>query len=110
MLGSCSARLLLQGNYEAAADELHTALGLATDFDVAYSLALADLELKKISLATVLFDEMKNSMPETAQLHALIGRAFLATDYPQLATENSSTRLRWIQSIRTLIIWDWPPT
>jgi len=76
----------LQGNYEAAADELHAALGLATDFDVAYSLALADLELKKISLATVLFDEMKNSMPETAQLHALIGRAFLATDYPQLAT------------------------
>jgi tetratricopeptide (TPR) repeat protein len=75
-----------QGNYEAAADELHTALGLATDFDIAYSLALADLELKKTSLATVLFDEMKNSLPETAQLHVLIGRAFLATGYPQLAT------------------------
>jgi tetratricopeptide (TPR) repeat protein len=76
----------LQGNYEAAADELHAALGLATDFDIAYSLALADLELKKTSLATVLFDEMKNSLPETAQLHVLIGRAFLATGYPQLAT------------------------
>jgi tetratricopeptide (TPR) repeat protein len=76
----------LQGNYQGAADELHTALGLTTDFDVTYSLALADLELKKTSLATVLFDEMKNSLPDTAQLHVLIGRAFLTTGYPQLAT------------------------
>jgi len=37
-------------------------------------------------VATVLFDEMKNSLPESAQLHILIGRAFLATGYPQLAT------------------------
>jgi len=77
----------LQGNYQAAADELQAALALATDFDVAYSLALADLELKKTSLATVLFDEMKNSLPESAQLYILIGRAFLATGYPQLATK-----------------------
>jgi len=77
----------LHGNYQAAADELQAALALANDFDVAYSLALADLELKKISLATVLFDEMKNSLPDNAQLHVLIGRAFLATDYPQLATK-----------------------
>src|SRR5713101_5382266 len=76
----------LQGNYQAAADELHAALGLTTDFDIAYNLALADLELKKTSLAIVLFDEMKNSLPESAQLHVLIGRAFLATAYPQLAT------------------------
>lgn len=77
----------LQGNYQSAADELQAALAQATDFDVAYSLALADLELKKTSLATVLFDEMKNSLPESAQLHVLIGRAFLATDYPQLAAK-----------------------
>jgi tetratricopeptide (TPR) repeat protein len=77
----------LQGNYQSAADELQSALALATDFDVAYSLALSDLELKKISLATVLFDEMKNSLPDSAQLHVLIGRAFLATDYLQLATK-----------------------
>jgi tetratricopeptide (TPR) repeat protein len=75
----------LQGNYQAAADDLRAALDLATDFDTAYSLALADLELKKTSLAIVLFDEMKNSLPESAQLHVLIGRAFLATGYPQLA-------------------------
>jgi tetratricopeptide (TPR) repeat protein len=75
----------LQGNYETAANELQAALGLNTDFDVAYNLALADLELKKISLATVLFDEMKNSLPESAKLHVLIGRAFLATSYSQLA-------------------------
>ena len=77
----------LHGNYQAAADELQAALNLSTDFDVAYSLALADLELKKTSLATVLFDEMKNSLPQTAQLHVLVGRAYLATDYPQLATK-----------------------
>jgi tetratricopeptide (TPR) repeat protein len=77
----------LKGNYQAAADELQAALTLSTDFDVAYSLALAELELKKNSLATVLFDEMKNSLPESAQLHVLIGRAFLATGYPQLATK-----------------------
>jgi len=77
----------LRGDYQAAADELHAALGLSTDFDVAYSLALADLQLKKSSLAIVLFDEMKNSLPESAQLHVLIGRAFLATDYPQLAAK-----------------------
>jgi tetratricopeptide (TPR) repeat protein len=77
----------LRGDYQAAADELRAALGLATDFDVAYSLALADLELKKTSLAIVLFDEMKNSLPESAQLHVLIGRAFLATGYPQLGTK-----------------------
>src|SRR5437868_11392814 len=46
----------------------------------------SDLELKKTSLATVLFDEMKNSLPESAQLHVVIGRAFLATGYQQLAT------------------------
>ena len=77
----------LRGNYQSAADELQAALSQATDFDVAYSLALADLELKKTSLATVLFDEMKNSLPESAQLHVLIGRALLATDYPQLAAK-----------------------
>lgn len=77
----------LRGDYQAAADELQAALALATDFDVAYSLALADLELKKVSLATVLFDEMKNSLPEGAQLHVLIGRAFLATGYSQLAVK-----------------------
>jgi len=77
----------LKGDYQAAADELHAALGLDTGFDVAYSLALADLELKKTALAIVLFDEMKNSMPESAQLHVLIGRAFLTTSYSQLATK-----------------------
>ncbi len=77
----------LRGDYQAAADELRAALGVTTDFDVAYSLALADLELKKTSLAIVLFDEMKNSMPDRPQLRVLIGRAFLATGYPQLATK-----------------------
>ena len=78
---------LLHGNYQAAADQLQAALALASDLDVAYSLALADLELKRTSLAGVLFDEMRSSLPESAQLHVLIGRAFLSTGYQQLATK-----------------------
>ena len=93
----------LQGNYQAAADELHAALGLTTDFDIAYNLALADLELKKTSLATVLFDEMKNSLPEGAQLHVLIGRAFWQPAIHSWRPKNSRARLRWIRSIRTSI-------
>src|SRR6266849_5517991 len=65
----------LQGNYQAAADELHAALGLTTDFDIAYNLALADLELKKTSLATVLFDEMKNSLRDGGRLRGARGSA-----------------------------------
>src|SRR5258708_107283 len=80
--GRCSHRPVARAPRGPVPPSAHA----TTDFYIAYNLARADLELKKTSLATVLFDEMKNSLPEGAQLHVLIGRAFLATDYPQLAT------------------------
>ncbi|MFL6440278.1 MAG: tetratricopeptide repeat protein [Terriglobales bacterium] len=55
----------LQGDYQGAADELHTALSLGSGFDVAYSLALADLELKKTALAIVLFSSNRRRLGQS---------------------------------------------
>jgi tetratricopeptide (TPR) repeat protein len=75
----------MQANFQAAADRLQAALGLKADFDVAYSLALADLQLKKLPQATVLFDEMKASMKSPPELHILIGRAYRESGFPEQA-------------------------
>lgn len=75
----------MQGNFQAAADRLQAALGIQPDFDVAYSLALADLQLKKLPQATVLFDEMKASMKSPPELHILIGRAYRESGFPDRA-------------------------
>jgi len=73
------------GNFQAAADELQAAMSLTPDFDVAYSLALAYLELKKLPQATPLFDEMKASVGQTPELRALLGRAYKETGFLDLA-------------------------
>ena len=75
----------VKGNFQAAADHLQAALGIQADFDVAYSLALANLELKKLPQATVLFDEMKASMKSSPELHMLIGRAYRQSGYAEQA-------------------------
>ncbi|PYX93160.1 MAG: hypothetical protein DMG67_04940 [Acidobacteria bacterium] len=71
----------IEGDFQKAADDLQAALKLEPDFDVAYSLALADLKLKKIVEANVLFDEMLASIKPSAELHALIGVAYRETGY-----------------------------
>jgi len=71
----------MEGDFQKAADDLQTALKLEPDFDVAYSLALADLKLKKVADANVLFDEMLASIKPSAELHALIGIAYRETGY-----------------------------
>lgn len=73
------------GNFQAAADELQAAMSISPDFDVAYSLALSYLELKKLPQATPLFDEMKASVGQTPELHALLGRAYKETGFLDLA-------------------------
>jgi tetratricopeptide (TPR) repeat protein len=73
------------GDFQAAADELQAAMSITPDFDVAYSLALAYLELKKLPQATPLFDEMKVSVGQTPELHALLGRAYKETGFLDLA-------------------------
>src|SRR5215469_10793559 len=75
----------MQSNFQAAVDRLQAALGIKSDFDVAYSLALANLELKKLPQAIVLFDEMKASMKSPPELRVLIGRAYLESGYPEQA-------------------------
>jgi len=70
-----------QGNFAAAADDLHTAMGLQGDFDTAYSLGLAYLSLHKMAETKLLFDEILNDMGSTPQLHVLLGRAYRETGY-----------------------------
>lgn len=70
-----------QGNFSAAEDHLHTALGLQSDFDTAYSLSLAYLSEKKLPETKLLFDELLNDMGSTPQLHVLLGRAYRETGY-----------------------------
>jgi tetratricopeptide (TPR) repeat protein len=84
----------MQGNFESAANELQAALAITPDFDVAYSLALADLQLKKLPQATVLFDEMRASLADTPELHTLLGQAYRQTGYPGLAVEQFKNALK----------------
>jgi tetratricopeptide (TPR) repeat protein len=70
-----------QGNFAAAAEHLHTALGLQGDFDTAYSLALAYLSQQKLAETKLLFDELLNDMGSTPELHVLLGRAYRETGY-----------------------------
>ena len=84
----------MQGNFEAAANELQAALAITPDLDVAYSLALAYLQLKKLPQATVLFDEMRASLPDTPELHTLLGQAYRQTGYLELAVEQFKNALK----------------
>jgi tetratricopeptide (TPR) repeat protein len=70
-----------QGNFAAAAEHLHAALGLQGDFDTAYSLALAYLSQQRLAETKLLFDEILNDMGSTPQLHVLLGRAYRETGY-----------------------------
>jgi tetratricopeptide (TPR) repeat protein len=70
-----------QGNFAAAADHLHTALGLKGDFETAYSLALAYLSQHKLAETKILFNELLNDMGSTPELHVLLGRAYRETGY-----------------------------
>src|SRR5437762_7184662 len=75
----------MQGDFQEAVGELQAALAVNPDFDVAYSLALADLELKRLPQATVLFDEMRASLGNTPELHVLLGQAYRQAGFLDLA-------------------------
>jgi tetratricopeptide (TPR) repeat protein len=77
----------MQGNFQGAIDQLKAALAIEQDFDVAYTLALANLELKNLPQATVLFDEMRSSQGKTPELHVLLGQAYRQTGYFDLAVQ-----------------------
>ncbi len=80
----------MQGNFQAAADSLQAALQLQPDFDIGYTLALADLELKRTTAASIIFDEMLASSKPGASLQALIGIAYRETGYLDQAVSHLS--------------------
>ena len=70
-----------QGDYARAAERLEAALQLQPGFEVAYTLALADLAQKKPVPAGMLFDEMLASSKPDASMRVLIGIAYRETGY-----------------------------
>jgi len=80
----------MQGNFQAAADSLQAALQLQPDFDIGYTLALAELELKRTTQASIIFDEMLASSKPSASLQALIGIAYRETGYLDQAVSHLS--------------------
>jgi len=70
-----------QGDYARAAEQLEPALHLQPSFEVAYTLALADLAQKKPVPAGILFDEMLASSKPDASMRVLIGIAYRETEY-----------------------------
>jgi tetratricopeptide (TPR) repeat protein len=71
----------MQADFQSATRELQTALSIKSDFDVAYTLALASLKLKNLPQATVLFDEMLGTAKPDPELQMLIGVAYRETGY-----------------------------
>jgi tetratricopeptide (TPR) repeat protein len=77
--------LFMQDDYSGAANRLQEALQLQPDFDTGFTLALANLQLKKTTEAGILFDEMLNSSKRSGSLEALIGIAYRETGYLEQA-------------------------
>src|ERR671931_2229386 len=71
----------MAGDFQTAAGRFQSALKVQSDFDAAYSLSICELKLKQPAEASVLFDEMLNSMGATPELHLLIGEAYFETGY-----------------------------
>jgi tetratricopeptide (TPR) repeat protein len=78
----------LQGDFKGAVRELRDAYSLEPDnLSVAYTLALAHLELKELDEARKIFESLKEQAGESAGLHVLFGRAYRETNYWPLAVE-----------------------
>lgn len=78
----------MRGEFQLAAERLEAALQLQSDFDTAYLMALADLELKKTAPANVILDEMLASGKPDASTYVLIGLAFRETGYFEQAASH----------------------
>jgi len=72
----------MKGEFELAAQELSRAVGQEPDnVRVAYTLALADLRIKRVEEAKNVFAQMSKKIGDTPQFHLLVGRAFRETGY-----------------------------
>ena len=72
----------LKGDYAAAIPGLERALILKPDFDAAYTLGMAYLQMKQLDRATLLFEEMLTAVNKKASLHMIFGKAYEETNYP----------------------------
>lgn len=72
----------LQGDFRSAVRELRDAYqGAPDDLSVAYTLALAYLELKELEEARKIFTSLQKRFGESAALHVLFGRAYRETNF-----------------------------
>ena len=72
----------MTGDYAAAIPGLERALILKPDFDAAYTLGMAYLQMKQLDRATLLFEEMLTAVNKKASLHMIFGKAYEETNYP----------------------------
>ncbi len=80
----------VRGEFQQAVKSLQSALELQLDLDTGYLLALADLELKELAPASVIFDEILASAKPNASPHVLIGLAYRETGYFEQAASHFS--------------------
>lgn len=68
--------------FERSVTELETAFRLApTDFDIGYTLGLAQLKKKDLPAARQIFTRLLITKGNTAEVHILFGRAYRETEY-----------------------------
>lgn len=76
------------GNFEKATTELENALRLSpNDYDVAYTLGLANLKQRNIASAKKIYDRMIQRLGNRPELRVLIGRAYRETGFLSEAIE-----------------------
>lgn len=80
--GTLGRLYYLKADYAAAIPALERALVLKPDFEDAYTLGMAYLQVKQIDRATLLFEEMLTAVNKKASLRLIIGKAFEDTNYP----------------------------
>ena len=86
----------MKRDFDLAAQELHRALTKQPDDSkVAYTLALAELRLKRLDSAQRVLAGMAQKLGDTPQLHILVGRAFRQTGYPQEAIAEFTRALQF---------------
>jgi tetratricopeptide (TPR) repeat protein len=76
---------LFKGDTEGSIAELKKSVALQDDFETAYFLGIAYLKAKKLSEASVWFNELQGHLGDSAALRVLFGRAYTVTHFPEPA-------------------------
>jgi tetratricopeptide (TPR) repeat protein len=78
---------VFEGDPDLAIQELKASIDLQadSDFETSYFLGIAYLTAKKLPEAEAWFQQLQNTMGESAALHMLFGRAYLVAKIPQKA-------------------------